>query len=169
MLSEGNGFWPFEFKFRQYIGAALLILVIMVLLGGVKFFQIRKAMAEGAKMGPPPQAVTTTVLIKKKWNKIVEAYGRVDPVNGALIKAESSGRVSNITMTDGAEVSKDQLLLEIEAEVEKAQFEAAQAKALLSKKLLADRIACLRKKQFLKKSLIRLDLICWALRLLRMH
>ncbi len=113
------------------IGFGLLLFTI---LGAIKFFQIREAMANGAKMGPPPQAVTTTKVVESDWHSEVVTPARVEAKNGALIKAESSGRIENIFFEDGTEVKKGDLLLELDSAVEKAEYHAAQAQSELAKK-----------------------------------
>ena len=108
--------------------------LFIILLSGVKFFQIRKAMAEGAKMGPPPQSVTTSIVKKEIWNSVVESFAKVEPVNGALVKSEASGRVVKIYFSDGSQVNKNDLLLELDSSIEGAEYNSALAKAELAKK-----------------------------------
>ncbi len=47
--------------------AFLAGVAIVFALGGIKFFQVRKAIAEYAKFSPPPESVTSVVAAEEEW------------------------------------------------------------------------------------------------------
>ena len=53
--------------------AFLAGVAIVFALGGIKFFQVRKAIAEYANFSPPPESVTSVVAKEEEW---VPSQGR---------------------------------------------------------------------------------------------
>ena len=47
--------------------AFLAGVAIVFALGGIKFFQVRKAIAEYANFSPPPESVTSVVAQEEEW------------------------------------------------------------------------------------------------------
>ena len=52
------------------------VIVFIAIIGGFKYFQIKKAMA-GMSYQPPPEAVTTVVARSEDWNSTLKAIGTV--------------------------------------------------------------------------------------------
>lgn len=117
------------------VGAGVGFLVV-VALGVYKYLEIKEAIAQGSKMGPPPEPVATTIVKKQLWNKELHTSGRLEATQGALIKAESNGRIDRIIFNDGEYVEKNTLLIVIDNQVEEAEYKAALARSELAEKTL---------------------------------
>jgi membrane fusion protein (multidrug efflux system) len=109
--------------------------IVVVLLGGlgfVKYTQIRKAIAAGAAMQPPPEAVTTVVAKSASWDRTIGAIGSIVAVHGVTLSADLPGVVEKITFESGQKVHEGDLLVKLDTRQEIAQLESARAKLQLT-------------------------------------
>lgn len=114
-------------------GAAVLgVLVVILALGGVKYFQIRAAIAGHMAFSMPPESVTTVVVAEQKWPGVLTAVGSLKPVNGLVLRADLAGDVDAIGFESGARVKKGDLLVQQDVSEERAQLRAAEAKQRLA-------------------------------------
>ncbi|HMO18716.1 MAG TPA: efflux RND transporter periplasmic adaptor subunit [Oligoflexia bacterium] len=122
-----------KFFLRLWIGA-IPVLILVAILGTVKAFQIKAAIAQGKLMGPPPIAVTTMKVENSDWNQVIRAVGSIEAARGSMLSAESSGRVDEIPLKDGSPVKARDLIIGLDASVELAEYEASKAQMNLLKK-----------------------------------
>jgi membrane fusion protein (multidrug efflux system) len=114
---------------RYQIGIASAVMFgIAVVLGLVKFIQIRQAIAEHANFKMPPESVTTFEAKEVVWNNQWKTIGSIAAIEGAELAAEEAGRVSKIGVESGARVEKGQMLLELDTSVEEADLKGALAR-----------------------------------------
>ncbi len=110
----------------------MIMLVIMAIfivsLGGIKFFQIKAAMAAGAKMAPPPPAVTTAIVKKERWQPTLSAVGSTKAVNGVMVSTDLGGIVVKIAFQSGQAVKKGDLLIKLDSQEEEARLQSAEAR-----------------------------------------
>jgi membrane fusion protein, multidrug efflux system len=117
-------------------GMLLMLLAVTVIFGGIfglKAFQmrmIRKSMA-GQKM--PPVTVTATKAESKDWQPQFKAVGSLRAIRGVDVTCETAGIVRAITFSPGQNVSEGQLLVELNADSDKAQLHSLEAAAELAK------------------------------------
>lgn len=109
-----------------FVGAGAVGIVI-VLVGLVKFFQIRAAIAQHEQMVMPPEAVSTSLVSKVSWQNRSHAVGSITASQGATLSAEVAGKIAKINFESGADVKAGDFLLEIDASVEDAQLVGAVA------------------------------------------
>ena len=109
------------------IGAMLLILALLV--GGF-ILHIQKLIASAPK--PTPQTVTATKVASSDWQPTLAAVGSVLPVRGVDVTTEISGLVREIHFKSGQDVHKGDLLVELNADADKAQLATYQAAADLA-------------------------------------
>ena len=95
-------------KKRMFLMLAVVI-VFLAVIGSMKFFQIKAAMAQGGYQ-PPPEAVTTVVTRMEPWDQTLNAIGTVVAVNGVTVSADLPGVVEAIAFDSGRSVSKGDLL-----------------------------------------------------------
>ena len=119
-------------KKRMFIMLAAVVAFIL-LVGGVKALQIKKAMAQGASYQPPPEAVTTVVARQEEWTTTLNAIGSVAAVNGVTVSADLPGVVAQIAFDSGQAVNKGDVLVRLDTKQETAQLAAAQAQRDLAK------------------------------------
>ena len=120
---------------------AIMLTASAVVFGGVLgFVQFRQHMIAQyfASMPKPVIPVTTEQAKSEKWQDSVSAIGTLAAVNGVDISASTSGLVTEIGFQSGQAVKKGQMLLRLDADVERANLRSAQAEADLAR-LSADR------------------------------
>ncbi|MEI6277853.1 MAG: efflux RND transporter periplasmic adaptor subunit [Verrucomicrobiae bacterium] len=113
------------------------VLLVFVILGGVKYFQIRAAMAGHMSFSMPPESVTTVVVVARSWPGVLTAVGSLKPVAGLVLRADLPGNVEAIGFESGARVKKGDLLVQQDVSEELAQLRAAEAKQRLAELNLA--------------------------------
>lgn len=130
-----------------------VVIVFLAIIGSVKYFQIRSAMAQGGAYQPPPEAVTTTVARQEMWDTTINAIGTVVAVNGVNVSADLPGLVEQISFDSGRHVNKGDVLLRLDTKQERAQLAAAEAQLGLSRVNL-DRALGLYKQQIVAQSVV---------------
>ncbi len=116
-------------------------MLVVVILGVVKFLQIRRAMMMAPKMGA--EAVTTSSVSQSTWREGFDTVGTFVAVQGATLSAEEAGMVSRIAFESGSTVQRDQVLIELDRSVEEANLAGALSRAELARQNL-DRARTLR-------------------------
>lgn len=115
----------------RFVVATVLSLVVIGGLAGTKFAQISSLIKFGKAAqaaGPPPQAVGTTVAKSVAWESMLESVGSVAAGRGVTISNEIPGVVRAIRFESGARVRAGQILVELDARVEKAQLASLRAR-----------------------------------------
>jgi membrane fusion protein, multidrug efflux system len=105
---------------------------IVAALGGIKFFQVRKAMAEYASFAPPPEAVTSLIAKEEEWIPSLKAVGSTAAVQGVTVSTDEPGIVQKINFESGQTVKQGDLLVQLEVSQEQAQLRSAEAQMRLS-------------------------------------
>jgi len=109
-----------------------VVIAFIAVIGGFKYFQIKKAMA-GMSFQPPPEAVTTVVARQEEWNSTFKAIGTVAAKQGVTVSADLPGVVERIDFDSGRPVSKGQVLVVLDAKQERAQLASAEAQSKLDR------------------------------------
>lgn len=112
--------------------AFLAALAIAAALGGIKFFQVREAMAEHANFSPPPETVTSVVAQEEEWVPTLTAVGSTAAVQGVTVSTDESGIVQKINFESGQRVKEGDLLVQLEISQEEAQLRSAEAQMRLA-------------------------------------
>jgi membrane fusion protein (multidrug efflux system) len=115
----------------RIVVAVGISIVVVGLLAGTKVAQISSLMRFGKAAqaaGPPPQAVGTAVAKGAEWESILESVGSVEAGRGVKISNEVPGVVRAIRFESGAKVRAGQVLVELDASVERAQLSSLQAR-----------------------------------------
>ena len=122
---------------KKQVGNTLLaIFFLTAVLSVIKVSQIRKAMAEHARFGPPPEAVTTTIATKASWRETFSTVGSFISIQGSTLSAKESGNVVAVRFDSGAKVKAGDILLEIDSSVEQANLKGALARLEYAKQNL---------------------------------
>jgi membrane fusion protein (multidrug efflux system) len=131
---------------KKIILTVVASVVVILVLGFLKFLSIQRGMAEGAKFAPPPPAVTTTVASPQTWQPTLSLVGSLRAVNGVDLATDLAGIVKEIAFESGMPVKKGQLLVKLDTQQEEAQLRSAEASRELAKLNLE------RQKNLLSKS-----------------
>ncbi len=120
------------------------LIVVVGLLAGIKFLQIRKMINTGKHQVFPPEVVTVAVAQNSDWESTLDSVGSLVAVQGVTVSTELSGKVAQIAFEPGAKVSAGDLLVKQDTTTEEAQLRSAEAQVVLAqnnfnriKKLLA--------------------------------
>lgn len=112
----------------------------------MKFLQIQKAIHNFQV--PPPAVVAVTEVKQQLWQSSLSAVGTLVAVEGVNISNEIAGIVKTIHFISGQNITKDQLLVELDYSTDQAELEGLLAKLRLaqirferSKKLLDKNVA----------------------------
>ena len=106
---------------------------LIAALGFVKFKQIQVAVAQGAAMQPPPDAVTTIVAQQVTWPATLTAIGTTAAVQGVTVSADLPGTVDRIAFDSGAAVRRGDVLAALDTRQERAQLAAVEAQRELAR------------------------------------
>jgi membrane fusion protein (multidrug efflux system) len=112
--------------------AFLAGVAIVAALGGVKFLQVRKAIAEHASFAPPPESVTSLIAKEEEWVPALKAVGSTAAVQGVTVSTDEPGIVQKIAFESGQTVDEGDLLVQLEVSQELAQLRSAEAQMRLA-------------------------------------
>lgn len=122
---------------KKQVGITLLaIFFLTAVLSVIKVSQIRKAMAEHARFGPPPTAVTITTATKASWRETFSTVGSFISIQGSTLSAKESGNVVAVRFDSGSKVKAGDVLLELDSSVEQANLKGALARLEYAKQNL---------------------------------
>jgi membrane fusion protein (multidrug efflux system) len=119
----------------RYVVPIVAALALIAGLGGLKFRQISMLMDYGKaaqKAGPPPEVVSSATAEEQSWEAIIPAVGTVAAVKGVTVSNDAPGVVSAILVESGAKVTQGQVLVQLDASVERAQLASARARRELA-------------------------------------
>ena len=134
-------------RWKRYLLVAAGLLVVVGILVGIKGAQIGSLMAMGKQMmagGPPPEAVGSAAAKAENWETTVAAVGSISSLRNVSVSNEVPGTVSKIRFESGQIAREGQVLVELDAGVERAQLASADARRELAgrtaqrSKILAD-------------------------------
>ena len=114
----------------------IMLTLTGLVLGAVFGFQAFKSVMIAkfmATLSNPQQTVSTTIAASQEWRSQLEAVGSLRAVNGANLSGQVAGIVSAVHFESGADVKKGDLLLELQAEDDKAHLDALKATASLAR------------------------------------
>ncbi len=118
---------------KRMLLVLLVVVAFIAAIGAYKFFQIKKAIAQGSSYQPPPEAVTTVVARSEEWNATLQAIGTVTAGKGVTVSADLPGVVDRINFDSGRSVRKGDVLVELDAKQERAQLASAEAQLNLDR------------------------------------
>ena len=113
------------------------LVVLVGVLGGVKGAQIGKLIGMGKQfqaMGPPPESVGSAIAQSASWETGVSAIGSISSLKSVAVSNEVPGTVSKIRFESGQIAKEGQVLVELDAEVERAQMASVDARRDLAGK-----------------------------------
>lgn len=128
----------------------LTIVVLGLIFGG--FFYVKSKQFAGQEMPAfPPEKVTAMEAREMVWERTIPAIGSLRAEQGIQVAAEVSGIVRKIHFESGQQVSKGEVMIEINTSVEEAELVSAQAAEELAQ-ITLERSRELRKKNTIPQS-----------------
>jgi len=126
-------------RLKTYLLVVAGLLIVVGLLVGIKAAQIGNLMAMGKQMqasGPPPEAVGSAVAQGETWETTVSAVGSISGLRSVNVSNEIPGTVAKIRFESGQIAREGQVLVELDADVERAQLASAESRRDLAEKTL---------------------------------
>jgi membrane fusion protein (multidrug efflux system) len=109
------------------------VLIVITVLGFVKFRQIQTAVHAAAGFQMPPVAVTSTLAQQEQWASTMSVIGTMEAVHGVMISADLPGTVASINFDSGRAVHAGDVLVELDTRQERAQLAALEAQRDLAR------------------------------------
>jgi len=131
---------------KRILFAVLGLLIVIAVLAGVKFLQIRTMVEHGKKAVLPPDTVTTAAARADSWETSLSAVGSLTAVQGVTVAAELAAKVVEIAFEPGTKVKRGDLLIRQDTSVEEAQLPGAEAQVTLTESVLARDVEMLKDK-----------------------
>ena len=130
---------PTHGRWKIYLLVVLGLLIVVGALGAIKGAQIGKLIAMGKQFqasGPPPETVGTSAAQAETWETTVAAVGSISGLRSVTVSNEVPGTISKIRFESGQVVREGQVLVELDAEVERAQLASAESRRDLAERTL---------------------------------
>jgi membrane fusion protein (multidrug efflux system) len=108
---------------------------VSLLVGAIIFAKLGQftAMGEAAKnMVLPPETVTAMLVEARQWEQTIVTTATVTAVQGVMVSAETSGRVTRIDFESGSTVNTGDVLIQLDTASEDAQLASARATSALA-------------------------------------
>lgn len=115
---------------KRMILMIVLVLLLIAVLAGIKFMQIKKLIASIPK--PGAQVVTAMKVESLEWQPQFNAVGTMIAVRGVDVTTEVAGLVRKINFKSGEDVKQNAVLVELNADTDIAQLQSLQAAADLA-------------------------------------
>jgi membrane fusion protein, multidrug efflux system len=115
----------------RYVLVIVGLLAVIALIGGIKFAQISSLIGMGKQMeaaGPPPEPVGSDVAQIREWESTLTSVGSVAGVDSVEVSNDAAGIVKRLHFESGETVRRGQILVELDANLERAQLASAIAR-----------------------------------------
>jgi membrane fusion protein (multidrug efflux system) len=121
----------------QYLVVILGLVVALGALAGIKGAQVAELLQwadhRQQKDGLTPESVGTARATTQNWGDSLNAVGNVTSVRGVAVSNEVPGVVARLHFDSGARVQQGQVLVELDASVERAQLSSMRARLRLAR------------------------------------
>ncbi len=117
---------------KRFLLTAVIALVILGALFGLKYLQVRQAQAATAARKPAPATVTTAPAAPEQWRTTLHAVGTLESFRGVTLRSEIEGRIVRVAFESGARVQEGDLLVELDTASETALLRSHEATARLA-------------------------------------
>lgn len=117
---------------KKVLLTILCLVALVVIVIGIKAWQIVSLISAGKKFEIPPSSVLVTEAVTKSWAPTFDTVGTVASVQGVTIANELPGKVEKIHFESGATVQAGEILVSLDKSSEDAQLRAANAAAELA-------------------------------------
>ncbi|MFP5240224.1 MAG: efflux RND transporter periplasmic adaptor subunit [Acidobacteriota bacterium] len=132
---------------KRFILTAIVLILLVAALAGVKALQIGAMIDQGKKFVPPPETVTSAPVSSETWKSALSAVGTLTAVQGVTVAAELPGKVTKISFEPGRSTGRGDLLISQDTTSEEAELPGAEAQVKVAKadldratKMIADKI-----------------------------
>jgi membrane fusion protein (multidrug efflux system) len=108
------------------------VLLVVGAIAGWKIITVRAIIAKMSAQKQPPTVVSAMKATEEIWQRRLHAVGSFAAAEGITVANELDGTVTKIAFESGAQVSKGDLLVQLDVSTEQAQLASAEAGADLA-------------------------------------
>lgn len=130
-------------KARHWLLLLLVCAVVLVVLGGMKYVQVMRAIEFGKSFPERSETVTAVLATPASWKQLYRTIGEVRATRYVELRTEVDGKISEVGFVGGSPVSAGQSLLVLDSTEERAELQATRAQLKLAE-LQLTRVAELR-------------------------
>lgn len=116
---------------RRWFITLTACVVLLLGLAGIKYAQIRAAIAFSESFPEPSESVLAEPVVLSTIQSFTRTIGEVVAPQQIMLSNELAGRITSVNMLSGQRVEKGQVLLQQDVSEDRARLEAAQANARL--------------------------------------
>jgi multidrug efflux system membrane fusion protein len=129
------------FKAAEAIATWWRGLSCAMLLGALAAPACTDSQSQDKKSGSPPAPVTVTKAVRATVPLTLTAVGNVEPIQTVAVKSRIDGEIAAVHVRDGQDVTKGQLLFELDDRFLQAQLKQLEAAEARDRALLANAIS----------------------------
>jgi membrane fusion protein (multidrug efflux system) len=116
----------------RWVWTFLFCLLVVSVLGLVKFNQIKAAIAFGESFPEPSETVHSIVVSQSQWQSTLRVMGEVVATQSLDLRNELEGVITQVSFVSGEKVLKGTTLLQLDVENEEAQLAALMAQVSIA-------------------------------------
>jgi membrane fusion protein (multidrug efflux system) len=131
---------------RRWLLLLLLCIIVVAILGGLKYLQVRKAIAFGESFPERSETVTAVIANPVTWQQRYRTIGEVRATKYIELRTEVDGKIAEVGFVGGSSIVQGQTLLLLDSTEERAQLQATSAQLKLAE-LQVQRVRELRAKK----------------------
>jgi membrane fusion protein (multidrug efflux system) len=118
--------------FWRWLWTFLFCLMVVSVLGFVKFNQIKAAIAFGESFPEPSETVQVVVTQQSQWQSNLTVMGVAVATRSLDLRNELEGVITKVGFVSGGKVAKGSVLLQLDVENENAQLAALKAQVSIA-------------------------------------
>jgi membrane fusion protein (multidrug efflux system) len=119
---------------RRGLRWIVMVVGVVLLVGAIFAGKVKLVMDSMASQSPPPPPTVTTLKVGlEEWNNQIESVGTLRSVLGVELASEVAGVVRTVRFRSGDAVEAGAVLVELNADAERAQLQSLEAAAALSR------------------------------------
>jgi membrane fusion protein (multidrug efflux system) len=114
-------------RYLAVLAGLLLLVGALVLVKGAQIASLMKMGKQMEQAGPPPEAVGSAAARTAMWESGLSAVGSISSLRSVSLSNEVPGVVARILFKSGDVVERGEVLVELDADVERAELASAKA------------------------------------------
>lgn len=118
--------------FWRWVWTFLFCLIVVSVLGLVKFNQIKAAIAFGESFPEPSETVLSVITEQSQWQSNYSVMGEIIATRSFDVRNELAGAITQIGFISGGNVAKGDVLVQLDITNEQAQLEALRAQVSIA-------------------------------------
>ena len=118
--------------FWRWVWTFLFCLIVVSVLGFVKFNQIKAAIAFGESFPEPSETVHSIITQQSQWQSNLSVMGEIVATRSLDVRNELAGIITKVGFKSASNVIKGDVLIQLDVSSEAAQLEALKAQVTIA-------------------------------------